>query len=177
MEINHYQNVFLKTSYIWPRSSYNMADEILEGSEVGLAFVIVGILLFVIEVFQPGFLIAVPGTVFIVLGILLSFGVVEGMLLLPIGLAVGLGSLYGTMRLYQSLAPPDTPSEMSIETMLGKTGIVTKEVIANERMGKVKVNLEEFRGTSEENISVGTKVKVINAEGITLTVVPEGETE
>ena len=154
-----------------------MADEILEGSEVGLAFVIVGILLFVIEVFQPGFLIAVPGTVFIVLGILLSFGVVEGMLLLPIGLAVGLGSLYGTMRLYQSLAPPDTPSEMSIETMLGKTGIVTKEVIANERMGKVKVNLEEFRGTSEENISVGTKVKVINAEGITLTVVPEGETE
>ncbi len=52
-----------------------MADEILEGSEVGLAFVIVGILLFVIEVFQPGFLIAVPGTVFIVLGILLSFGV------------------------------------------------------------------------------------------------------
>ena len=154
-----------------------MADEILEGSEVGLAFVIVGILLFVIEVFQPGFLIAVPGTVFIVLGILLSFGVVDGMLLLPIGLAVGLGSLYGTMQLYQSLAPPDTPSEMSIETMVGKTGIVTKEVIANERMGKVKIGLEEFRATSEENISVGTKVKVINAEGITVTVVPEGETE
>ena len=154
-----------------------MADEILEGSEVGLAFVIVGILLFVIEVFQPGFLIAVPGTVFIVLGILLSFGVVDGMLLLPIGLAVGLGSLYGTMQLYQSLAPPDTPSEMSIETMVGKTGIVTKEVIANERMGKVKIGLEEFRATSEENISVGAKVKVINAEGITVTVVPEGETE
>ena len=91
-----------------------MADDILEGTEAGLAFVIVGVLLFVIEVFQPGFLIAVPGTVFIVLGILLSFGVVDGMLLLPIGLAVGLGSLYGTMRLYQSLAPPDTPSEMSI---------------------------------------------------------------
>jgi len=95
-----------------------MADDILEGTEAGLAFVIVGVLLFVIEVFQPGFLIAVPGTVFIVLGILLSFGVVDGMLLLPIGLAVGLGSLYGTMRLYQSLAPPDTPSEMSIETKI-----------------------------------------------------------
>ena len=81
------------------------------------------------------------------------------------------------MQLYQSLAPPDTPSEMSIETMVGKTGIVTKEVIANERMGKVKINLEEFRATSEENISVGAKVKVINAEGITVTVVPEGETE
>jgi membrane-bound ClpP family serine protease len=154
-----------------------MADDILEGSEIGLAFVIAGILLFVIEVFQPGFLIAVPGTVFIVLGILLSFGIVDGMLLLPIGLAVGLGSLYATMRLYQSLAPPDTPSEMSIETKIGETGVVTKEVIANERSGKVRINMEVFRATSEENIAVGAKVKVTKAEGITVTVVPEGEKE
>ncbi len=45
-----------------------MADELLGSSEMGLAFIIVGILLFIVEVFQPGFLIAVPGTVFIVLG-------------------------------------------------------------------------------------------------------------
>ena len=51
-----------------------MADELF-GSELGLAFVIVGVLLFVVEVFQPGFLIAVPATVFIALGILLSFNV------------------------------------------------------------------------------------------------------
>jgi membrane protein implicated in regulation of membrane protease activity len=99
------------------------------------------------------------------------------MLLLPIGLAVGLASLYGTMHLYQSLAPPDTPSEMSIETLVGETGIVTKEVVTNERIGKVKINMEEFRATSEENIAVGTKVKVTKAEGITVTVVPEGEKE
>jgi len=153
-----------------------MADELF-GSELGLAFVIVGVLLFVVEVFQPGFLIAVPATVFIALGILLSFNVVDGLLLLPIGLAVGLGSLYGTMMLYQSLAPPDTPSEMSIERKVGKRGIVTKEVIANERTGKVKISMEEFRATSEENIAVGTKVKVTNAEGITVTVVPDGVKE
>ena len=70
-----------------------MADELF-GSELGLAFVIVGVLLFVVEVFQPGFLIAVPATVFIALGVLLSFNIVDGLLLLPIGLAVGLGSLY-----------------------------------------------------------------------------------
>jgi len=150
-----------------------MAEELLDGSELGLAFIIVGILLFVIEVFQPGFLIAVPGTVFIVLGVLMSFDVVDGFWLLPIGLAVGLGSLYGTMRLYQSLAPPDTPSEMSIETTVGKTGIVTQKVIANEKSGKVKIKTEEFRATSEKGIEVGVKVKVIHAEGITVTVVPE----
>lgn len=152
-----------------------MADELF-GSELGLAFVIVGVLLFVVEVFQPGFLIAVPATVFIALGILLSFNVVDGLLLLPIGLAVGLGSLYGTMMLYQSLAPPDTPSEMSIERKVGEKGIVTKEVIANDRIGKVKISMEEFRATSDQNIPVGTKVEVTEAEGITVTVIPlEGE--
>lgn len=150
-----------------------MAEELLDGSELGLAFIIVGILLFVIEVFQPGFLIAVPGTVFIVLGVLMSFDVIDGFWLLPIGLAVGLGSLYGTMRLYQSLAPPDTPSELSIETTVGKTGVVTQKVIANEKSGKVKIKTEAFRATSEKDIEVGVKVKVIHAEGITVTVVPE----
>ena len=108
-----------------------------------------------------------------VLGVLMSFDIVSGFWLLPIGLAVGLGSLYGTMRFYQSLAPPDTPSEMSIETKIGAIGVVSKKVIANEKMGKVKIKTEEFRATSEQDIEEGTKVKVTNAEGITLTVVAE----
>tara|TARA_B100001996_G_C18362254_1_gene478287 strand:+ start:168 stop:629 length:462 start_codon:yes stop_codon:yes gene_type:complete len=153
-----------------------MADELFGSSEMALAFIIIGILLFIIEVFQPGFLIAVPGTVFIVLGILMSFDDVFGLspfALLIIGLVVGLGSLYGTMRMYQSLAPPDTPSEMSIENTIGKSAIVTKDVVANEMFGKAKVGREEFRATAEADIATGTKVKVTHAEGITLTVVPE----
>ena len=71
---------------------------------------------------------------------------------------------------------PDTPSEMSIERKVGEKGIVTKEVVANDRSGKVKINMEEFRATSDQNISVGAKVKVTDAEGITVTVMPlEGE--
>jgi len=145
----------------------------LGSSEIGLAFIIVGVLLFIVEVFQPGFLIAVPGTVFIVLGVLMSFNLNLGLWILPIGLAVGLGSLYGTMRLYQSLAPPDTPSEMSIQSTIGKSGIVTRDVKANEMSGKARIGREEFRATSESNIPKGTKVKVTNAEGITVIVVPE----
>ena len=150
-----------------------MADELLGSSEMGLAFIIVGVLLFIVEVFQPGFLIAVPGTVFIVLGVLMSFNLDLGLWILPIGLAVGLGSLYGTMKLYQSLAPPDTPSEMSIQSTIGKSGIVTKDVEANEMSGKARIGREEFRATSDSNIPKGTKVKVTNAEGITVTVVSE----
>ena len=153
-----------------------MADSEIFGSEMALAFIIAGILLFVIEVFQPGFLVAVPGTVLIALGILMSFDDALGlspMTLLVIGLVVGLGSLYGTMTLYQSLAPPDTPSEMSIEIAIGKSGIVTRDVVANEMSGKAKIGREEYRATAELDIVKGTKIKVTHAEGITLTVVPE----
>ena len=153
-----------------------MTDELLADGEIGLAFIIVGILLFVVEVFQPGFLIAVPGTVFIVLGLLMSFNEaleLSAFSLVAIGLVVGLGSLYGTMRMYQSLAPPDTPSEMSIEVMVGKSGIVSKDIVANEMTGKVKVGREEFRATADIAIPSGKKVKVTHAAGITLTVVLE----
>ena len=99
--------------------------------------------------------------------------VLSPFMLLIIGLIVGGGSLYGTMTMYQSLAPPDTPSEMSIESMIGKSAVVTRDVVANEISGKAKVGREEFRATADTAIPEGTKVKVTHAEGITLTVVPE----
>ena len=54
-----------------------MAEELL-GTEIGLAFIIIGILLFLVEATMPGFLVAVPGTVLIALGILMSFDIVTG---------------------------------------------------------------------------------------------------
>ena len=153
-----------------------MAEEILEG-EIGLAFIIIGILLFLVEATMPGFLVAVPGTVLIALGILMSFDIVTGIWLLPIGLVVGLGSLYGTVKFYQTFAPPDTPSEMSIESYVGKTGKVTKAVSPDTASGKVRIDREEMRAIAcdacNSDIAVGTSVEVVSAEGITLTVKPK----
>ena len=147
------------------------------GSEIGLAFIIIGILLFLVEATMPGFLVAVPGTVLIALGILMSFEIVSGIWLLPIGLVVGLGSLYGTVKFYQTFATPDTPSEMSIESYVGKTGKVTKAVSPDTASGKVRVDREEMRAITcdscNSDIAVGTSVEVVSAEGITLTVKPK----
>jgi len=142
-----------------------------------LAFIIIGILLFLVEATMPGFLVAVPGTVLIALGILMSFDIVSGIWLLPIGLVVGLGSLYGTVRFYQSFATPDTPSELSIESYVGRTGKVTKAVSPDTASGKVRVEREEMRAITcdscNSDIAVGTSVEVVSAEGITLTVKPK----
>ena len=153
-----------------------MAEELL-GTEIGLAFIIIGILLFLVEATMPGFLVAVPGTVLIALGILMSFEIVTGILLLPIGLVVGLGSLYGTVKFYQTFATPDTPSEMSIEFYVGMTGEVTKAVSPDTASGKVRIEREEMRAITcdscNSDIAVGTSVEVVSAEGITLTVKPK----
>ena len=153
-----------------------MAEELM-GTEIGLAFIIIGILLFLVEATMPGFLVAVPGTVLIALGILMSFDIVTGIWLLPIGLVVGLGSLYGTVKFYQTFAPPDTPSEMSIESYVGKIGKVTKAVSLDTASGKVRVDREEMRAITcdscNSDIAVGTSVEVVSAEGITLTVKPK----
>jgi len=153
-----------------------MAEELL-GTEIGLAFIIIGILLFLVEATMPGFLVAVPGTVLIALGILMSFEIVSGIWLLPIGLVVGLGSLYGTVKFYQTFAPPDTPSEMSIQSYVGRTGKVTVAVSPDVASGKVRIEREEMRAITcdscNSDIAVGTSVEVVNAEGITLTVKPK----
>ena len=153
-----------------------MAEELL-GTEIGLAFIIIGILLFLVEATMPGFLVAVPGTVLIALGILMSFDIVSGIWLLPIGLVVGLGSLYGTVKFYQTFAPPDTPSEMSIQSYIGRTGKVTVAVSPDAASGKVRIEREEMRAITcdscNSDIAVGTSVEVVSAEGITLTVKPK----
>ena len=149
-----------------------MAEELL-GTEIGLAFIIIGILLFLVEATMPGFLVAVPGTVLIALGILMSFDIVTGIWLLPIGLVVGLGSLFGTVKFYQTFATPDTPSEMSIESYVGTTGRMTRAISSDSIYGKVRIDREEMRAISDSDIAIGTNVEVISAEGITLTVEPK----
>ena len=149
-----------------------MAEELL-GTEIGLAFIIIGILLFLVEATMPGFLVAVPGTVLIALGILMSFDVVTGIWLLPIGLVVGLGSLFGTVKFYQTFATPDAPSEMSIESYVGTTGRMTRAISSDSIYGKVRIDREEMRAISDSDVAIGTNVEVISAEGITLTVEPK----
>ena len=149
-----------------------MAEELL-GTEIGLAFIIIGILLFLVEATMPGFLVAVPGTVLIALGILMSFDIVTGIWLLPIGLVVGLGSLFGTVKFYQTFATPDAPSEMSIESYVGTTGRMTRAISSDSIYGKVRIDREEMRAISDSDIAIGTNVEVTSAEGITLTVEPK----
>ena len=142
---------------------------------IGIALVVLGFFLLFVEATMPGFLIAVPATVLLVFGLILMVDESvmdgpEGVILL---LIVGIGTLVGTLKFYQSLAPPVDPATGGIVNHIGKIGKIVKAVNADDFSGKVKIGVEKIRAISKEvEIAVGTEVEVIDAEGIHVTVVP-----
>jgi len=144
------------------------------GASLGYAFILLGILLFVIETFQPGFLLAVPATVLLVLGLLLIVApdIVNSWMALPIILVVGCVTFYFTLKFYQSLAPPDSPPIGSLRVHIGKEAKVVKAVVPGTIKGKVRLGTIEFRASSSTDISEGSLVKVIDVDGIHFVVEP-----
>jgi membrane protein implicated in regulation of membrane protease activity len=133
-----------------------------------LAFVIVGIILYFIEAHTPGFFIAIPATVLIILGFV---GLaVPGFISTPYGLVLAIiitvPSIIVTMKLYQKLAPPKLSETTIGSSLIGRVGIVTREVEPDNIKGKVKIDSEMWSATSEVNLPVGMKVTVTGSEGV-----------
>jgi membrane protein implicated in regulation of membrane protease activity len=57
----------------------------------------------------------------------------------------------------------------NIDTIVGKTGIVEKD-IEMDKEGMVKIGYEEWRARSEENIKAGEEITVTGISGVTLNV-------
>jgi membrane-bound ClpP family serine protease len=136
--------------------------------ELGLIFIVIGIVLFLIEAATPGFFIAIPATIMIVLGcielvwpeFLVSFWS-------PIvAVIIGVPATVATILLYQRLAPPEAPATTVAESLKGKVGIVITEIEPTTIRGKVKIENQTWSATADHKIPVATKVKVINSKGV-----------
>jgi membrane protein implicated in regulation of membrane protease activity len=142
------------------------------GSELGLAFIIIGILMLLAELSAPGAFILVPATVLLVLGfvgmvapdILISWWspVIVAVVVIPI--------TYVTMRMYQKLAPPAPPETTVATSLVGMTGVVVADVTPNNLKGKVRIEHDTWSATSNKAISAGKKVVVKMSEGVHVTV-------
>ena len=136
------------------------------GFELGLAFIIIGILMVLAELSSPGAFILVPATVLLVLGfigmvapdILISWWspVITTIIVIPVT--------------YQKLAPPAPPETTVATSLVGMTGVVEKEVVPNSLKGKVRIDHDTWSATSERPIAVGKKVVVKASEGVHVTV-------
>jgi len=144
---------------------------------LALAFVIVGVILLIAEAASPGTFLIVPGTVLLILG---AMGLLEPDLLVswwaPLVVAIILIPLtLLTIKGYQRLAPPAPPETTVASSLLGKEGLVTREVKPGSLRGKVQIESDTWSATSDQIIPVGTRVRVKGSEGVHVKVEEMGD--
>jgi len=142
------------------------------GSELALAFIVIGILMLLAEAASPGAFILVPATVLLVLG---GAGLVYEDLLLTwyapaLAVVIVVPMTLVTIKMYQKLAPPAPPETVVATSLVGMTGIVEVEVKPNTLKGKVRIAHDTWSATSGMIIPVGTRVVVKASEGVHVTV-------
>ena len=147
---------------------------VFEDFSYGWIIILLGAIFFVLEVFSPGFFLLVPGTVLLIIGVLVLLGVdifstTYGILF---GIAIAIMAAIVTVMLYSRLTPGDEkPLTMSMDSLVGKTGMVLSPVDENTLSGKVTIEGQIFSAKSNGGtIPEGAKVKVISSQGVHIVI-------
>lgn len=135
--------------------------------DVGWLMVIIGLGLLIVEAAQPGFFVAVPGTILIVLGAVT--------VLIPdiaqdyspeIIVVTAVVSSIVIITLYRKIAPGQKPLSTSMDTLAGKEGMVIKKVTPDSITGKVEIDNRIWSATADNIIEEDKKVIIISSEGV-----------
>jgi membrane-bound ClpP family serine protease len=147
----------------------------LLGLSFGWLLIVIGVVLLIVETLNPGFFIAVPGTVMIILGILLVIGV--DVFNTPYGVIVGVAiaiiASIVTIWIYRRINPGDQfPTTISRDSLVGLEGPVLKKVVPGSIAGKVLIAGQEWSARSVEgDIPQGKTVRVVKSEGVHIIVI------
>ncbi len=124
-----------------------------------------------VEVHTPGFFIGVPGTVFVVIGIVfLMVPEVSVEFAVALIIITSIVATVLTMLLYKKLGEHGLEATTTVDTLVGKEGFVIKRVEPNNLKGKVKIEGDIWSATSDSVIEKGKKVRVIKGEGVHVVV-------
>lgn len=146
----------------------------IEGYSVGWIIILFGAIFFVTEVFSPGFFLLVPGTVLIIIGVLILLGVdiFSSGYGIIIGVVIALLAAMVTVKAYGRLASADEiPFTTSMDSLVGKEGILIKTADTKTLDGKANIEGQIWSAKSEEGlISEGARVRVVSSKGVHIVV-------
>ncbi len=142
---------------------------------LGLALIGVGLLLYLVEALNPGFFIAAPGTVALVLGVVaLFFPDFYEYPLAWLGIIIlsGVATL-GTVQFYKRWAPPaKSTTTFTVDNIVGEPGIAAT-TIDSHRGGTVRIHGESWNARSPKPIAKDVRVRVVAVvDNFTVTVEP-----
>ena len=149
------------------------ALQIVAGAELGILLIVAGIVLIIVEAIEPGFFIAIPAGVLIVIGVIqISYPEFLVSIYTPIIVAVVVLILtFGSLKFYQRISPPSRPTTTMSSSLEGRVGKVVKTIKPDEITGKVKIENQMWSATSEEEvIEEGKKIVVVEGKGVHLLV-------
>ncbi|KCZ72373.1 membrane-bound serine protease (ClpP class) [Candidatus Methanoperedens nitroreducens] len=139
--------------------------------DIGWLMIIVGLVLLIIEASQPGFFVAVPGTILIVLGAIVLLIPEYAQEWAPVIVVItALISSIITIIFYRRIAPGHRPLSTSMDILAGKEGIVVDTIRPDAISGKVRVGNQIWSATGDSVIEAGKKIVVIRSEGVHLKV-------
>jgi membrane-bound ClpP family serine protease len=139
----------------------------------GWLLIVLGVALLVAEAFSPGFFAVVPGTVMILLGILLLLGVdiFNSPVSLVVGVVIAIATAALTVWFYSRFTPDESPVTVSRDSLAGREGRVLHEIDPDTLSGKVLVAGQEWSARSTSGrIHDGSRVVVTRSEGVHLIV-------
>jgi membrane protein implicated in regulation of membrane protease activity len=138
-------------------------------------FLILGILFLLVEVFNPGFFIAVPGgTLFIMggIGLLapdLMFGSPWAWLLWPLAAVLSTGA---NLFLYKRWAPAgDRPLTLGSDSLPGQVATVVTPIAPGGR-GEIRIAGQTWSARSAVAIPAGAEARIVRVEGVYAVVEP-----
>ena len=143
------------------------------GFSLGWLLIIAGALFLLIEVHTPGFFAAVPGTVMIILGVLILLGIdiFNSGWGIVIGVAIALCAAGFTVWMYGRITTNESPTTISRDSLTGMEGRVKLAVNPNTIAGKVMIGSTEWSARSTGKvIGEGKKVKVVDSQGVHIVV-------
>ena len=132
-------------------------------------WLIVGLILFIVEIFTPGFVMASFGTAAILTTIFAALGLSFKLQLLSFAVATLI--VFFTIRplLKKYFYRFDDPLRTNVHALIGKRGKVIERIDNSENSGRVQLGGEDWRARTihDESIEVGEIVKVVRIEGAT----------
>jgi membrane protein implicated in regulation of membrane protease activity len=150
----------------------------VDAMAIGYGLVTLGVVMFILEALIPGFFIAVPATILVILGafaILVPDFSIFSIYAPLIALVAGVPAAAITIFTYRRLATPDkSPTTTSADSLVGLEGLVTVPVIHDAPRGKVKIKQEVWSAITRSHhpIPAHQRVRVVSVEGIILVVEP-----
>jgi membrane protein implicated in regulation of membrane protease activity len=139
--------------------------------DVGWLMVIIGLGLLIVEAAQPGFFVAVPGTILIVLGaVTLLIPEIAQDYASVIMIVTALISSILTITFYRKMAPGQKPLSTSMDNLAGKAGVVVRKVTPDSISGKVNIDNQIWSATADSIIEEDKRVIIISSEGVHIKV-------